>query len=294
MEVNNIEIFKNNKMSKLIKKIKISLGLEVITGLHIGDSSDNVEIGGVDNPVVRRTIDNIPYIPGSSIKGKIRSLLEQIAGSAEVGGNTEINNLFGYAKENMPSKIIVRDAYLQEESAKNLSDSEFTDLPYTEVKFENTIQRITGKAENPRQTERIPAGAKFDVNFVINVWDTDNKNDLLDLLQKGMKALENDYLGGSGSRGYGQVKFEELKQEVPWKKLLATILFFDAIVVLFAFLNIYYEIENNLVAQIIMVIILIGFYIYASVKQRINPIFFLISLCAVSSVLLFIFLGVDW
>ena len=200
-------------MSKLIKKINIKTALEVITGLHIGDSSDNVEIGGVDNPVVRRTVDNIPYLPGSSIKGKIRSLLEQIAGSAEVGGNNEINNLFGFAKNNMPSKIIVRDAYLDTKSIKELDESEFTDMPYTEIKFENTIQRITGKAENPRQTERIPAGAKFNINFVINVWDTDNENDLMQLLEKGIKALENDYLGGNGSRGYGQVKFGELKQE---------------------------------------------------------------------------------
>jgi len=201
-------------MSKLIKKINIQVELEILTGLHIGDSSDNVEIGGVDNPVVRRTVDNVPYIPGSSIKGKIRSLLEQIAGSAEVGGNKEINNFFGFAKDNMPSKIIVRDAYLQKESVKALANSEFTDMPYTEVKHENVIQRVTGKAEHPRQMERVPAGAKFDVNFVVNIWDVDNEKDLLGLLHKGIKALENDYLGGSGSRGYGQVKFSELKQEV--------------------------------------------------------------------------------
>lgn len=211
-------------MSKLIKKIKISTELTVLTGLHIGDSSDNVEIGGVDNPVVRRTIDNVPYIPGSSIKGKIRSLLEQIAGSAEVGGGTnkfddkpqkvqKIINLFGFANDNKPSKLIVRDAYLQEQSIMDLRESEFTDMPYTEIKFENTIQRITGKAVNPRQTERVPAGAKFDVNFVINVWDNDKEEELIGLLENGIKALENDYLGGSGSRGYGQVKFGELKKE---------------------------------------------------------------------------------
>ena len=201
-------------MSRLVKKIKINTELEVITGLHIGDSSDNVEIGGVDNPVVRRTIDNVPYIPGSSLKGKIRSLLEQIAGASEVGKNDEINNLFGFAKDEKPSKIIVRDAYMQENSEKKLEASEYTDLPYTEVKFENTIQRITGKAEHPRQTERIPAGTKFNVEFIVNVWDTDSEDDLLRLLKKGIEALENDYLGGNGSRGYGQVRFGELNQEV--------------------------------------------------------------------------------
>jgi CRISPR-associated protein Csm3 len=201
-------------MSRLVKKIKINTELEVITGLHIGDSSDNVEIGGVDNPVVRRTIDNVPYIPGSSLKGKIRSLLEQIAGAPEVGKNDEINNLFGFAKDEKPSKVIVRDAYMQKKSEKELEASEYTDLPYTEIKFENTIQRITGKAEHPRQTERIPAGTKFEVEFIVNVWDTDNEDDLLGLLKSGIEALENDYLGGNGSRGYGQVRFGELQQEV--------------------------------------------------------------------------------
>ncbi len=200
--------------NKLIKKIKISSELEILTGLHIGDSSDNVEIGGVDNPVVRRTMDNVPYIPGSSIKGKIRSLLEQIAGSAEVGGNDEINNLFGFANDNKPSKIIVRDAYLCENSRKQLEASEFTDMPFTEIKHENVIERITGKAKHPRQSERVPAGAKFNVEFVINVWELDNDGkELIDLFEKGIKALENDYLGGSGSRGYGQVKFGELTQK---------------------------------------------------------------------------------
>jgi len=200
--------------NKLIKKIKISSELEILTGLHIGDSSDNVEIGGVDNPVVRRTMDNVPYIPGSSIKGKIRSLLEQIAGSAEVGGNDEINNLFGFANDNKPSKIIVRDAYLCEESKEQLEDSEFTDMPFTEIKHENVIERITGKAKHPRQSERVPAGAKFNVEFVINVWELDKDGkELIALFKKGIKALENDYLGGSGSRGYGQVKFGELTQE---------------------------------------------------------------------------------
>lgn len=204
-------------MKTLVKKIKIKTELEIVTGIHIGDSSDNVEIGGVDKPIVRRTIDNIPYIPGSSLKGKIRSLLEQIGGKSEIGGDDKINNLFGFTSGNditMPSKLIVRDSYLQDDSKKQLDDSDYTDMPFSEIKFENTIERVTGKAKNPRQIERVPAGAKFNVNFVINVWDTDGDGSkLIELLEKGIKALENDYLGGSGSRGYGQVKFGELKQE---------------------------------------------------------------------------------
>lgn len=209
---------------ELKKKFVINTELEIITGLHIGSSSDNVEIGGVDNPVVRRTIDNVPYIPGSSIKGKIRSLLEQINGASEVGGNTKINDLFGFAdKENgCPSKLLVRDAYLSSDSKKILEKSNFTDMPFTEVKSENRIDRVKGTASDPRRMERVPAGTKFDVEFVINVWDNDEDGEKsLNLLKEGIKALELDYLGGSGSRGYGKVKFSPLKvTPVDMNKLL--------------------------------------------------------------------------
>ncbi|MDR3272569.1 MAG: type III-A CRISPR-associated RAMP protein Csm3, partial [Flavobacteriaceae bacterium] len=185
-----------------------------------GGSSENVEIGGIDNPVIKiATKDSQPYIPGSSLKGKMRCLLEQIAGSASVGGNDEINNLFGFSNKNMPSKIIVRDSYLTENSAKELRECENLDMPYTEAKWENVIDRVKGTAEHPRQTERIPAGVFFNVEFIINVWDMDKGEKLVELLEKGIKALENDYIGGSGTRGYGQIKFGELKQEeIPFDK----------------------------------------------------------------------------
>lgn len=201
-------------MKQLVKKIKINTTIELLSGLHIGGSGDSVEIGGIDNPVIKlATSDNQPYIPGSSLKGKMRCLLEQIAGSAKVGGDDEINNLFGFSQTNQPSKLIVRDAMLTPESAKKLQDCENLDMPYTESKWENVIDRVKGTAEHPRQTERIPAEVKFDVEFVINVWDNDGEGKaLVDLLKKGMNALENDYLGGNGSRGYGQIKFGEPKQ----------------------------------------------------------------------------------
>lgn len=203
-------------MAKLIKKIVLTKGLELLSGLHIGASSDSVEIGGVDKPVVRRTIDNIPYIPGSSLKGKMRSLLEQIAGSADVGGNSQINDVFGFARDNKPSCLIVRDAKMSKNSIDKLKDSDYTDMPYTEIKFENSINRISGTALNPRQIERVPAGTTFDVEFVLNIWEENgltNEIKSLELLKKGIYALEHDYLGGSGSRGYGQVKFHDLKTE---------------------------------------------------------------------------------
>lgn len=198
-----------------MKKITLRTTVNLLSGLHIGGSGDSVDIGGMDNPVIRcATKDWQPYIPGSSLKGKMRCLLEQISGSSKVGGNDEINNLFGFSGDNKPSKIIVRDAYLTEDSAQLLKqNSDNLDAPYTEGKWENVIDRIKGVAENPRQTERVPAGVSFDVEFIINVWDNDDEDKLIRLLKEGIRALENDYLGGSGSRGYGQVKFGELKRE---------------------------------------------------------------------------------
>ncbi len=202
-------------MSKLLKKIKVETTMTLKSGLHIGDSKDSVEIGGVDNPVVRRKDNQQPYIPGSSMKGKMRCLLEQMEGCSNVGGNNEINEQFGIAtpSDTRRSRIIFRDAYLTDASALMLEKSPNTDMPYTEIKFENSIDRVRGKAENPRQQERIPAGSIFNIEFMVNVFDDDNEGNLtLAMLKKGIKALENDFLGGSGSRGYGQVEFSETKE----------------------------------------------------------------------------------
>lgn len=206
-------------MKQLVKKIKINTSITLITGLHIGGNSENVEIGGIDNPVVKlASKGDVPYIPGSSLKGKMRCLLEQAAGAPKVGLDAKVNNLFGITESkanntgNQPSKIIVRDAMLSENSKKMLIDCDNLDMPYTENKFENVIDRIKGIAQHPRQTERVPAGAVFDAEFIINVWDDDDEQGLMALFDKGIRLLENDYLGGSGSRGYGQIKFGEMKK----------------------------------------------------------------------------------
>ena len=216
---------------QLHKKLIIRGTMTLLTGLRIGDSKDNVDIGGVDLPVVRRKDNNQPYIPGSSIKGKIRSLLEVATGSNadskfNVYGNQglPIAYLFGWfgpvgtKNQGNPSRLLVRDAYLTDEWATALGDSEFTDMPYTEVKFENTINRLTGMTVDGgiRQVERIPAGAVFTVEFVVNIMKgegeadtilTDREKQFLEYLKSGIRLLEHDYLGGSGSRGYGQVEF---------------------------------------------------------------------------------------
>ncbi|MEZ0542918.1 type III-A CRISPR-associated RAMP protein Csm3 [Fibrella arboris] len=216
---------------KLYKKVRLSYSMELKTGLRVGASKDNVDIGGVDLPVVRRKDNNQPYIPGSSIKGKIRSLLEIVTGS---NANSKFNQystegepiaaLFGWfgikdQKTGNPSRLIVRDAYLTDEWAAKLKASTFTDMPYTEIKFENAIDRIKGVTVNGaiRQVERIPAGAVFTVEFVINIMQERadetaaelqrKEQTYMDYLKAGIRLLEDDYLGGSGSRGYGQVQF---------------------------------------------------------------------------------------
>jgi len=206
-------------MKQLVKKIKINTSITLITGLHIGGNSENVEIGGIDNPVIKlASKGDVPYIPGSSLKGKMRCLLEQAAGAPKVGLDAKVNNLFGITEnkrngidDNKPSKLIVRDAMLTDESKVLLLACDNLDMPYTENKWENSIKRTEGKAENPRQTERVPAGAVFNAEFIINVWDDDDEQELMALFEKGIRLLENDYLGGSGSRGYGQIKFGERK-----------------------------------------------------------------------------------
>ena len=217
-------------MEKLIKKIKIEVPITVITGLHIGGNSESVEIGGIDNSVIKlASKNNQPYIPGSSLKGKMRCLLEQVAGASKIGNDEKVNNLFGITEDketkrkNRPSKLIVRDAMLSEESKKELLACDSLDMPFTENKWENVIDRINGKAEHPRQTERVPAGAVFNAEFILNIWDGDDEKEMMELFEKGIHLLENDYLGGSGSRGYGQIKFGKLdnktilSEENNWK-----------------------------------------------------------------------------
>ena len=199
-------------MTKLIKKIVYTGQITLKTGLHIGGTNTALNIGGPDSFVVRNPLTNIPYIPGSSLKGKMRSLIELRDGTISSRGevtndqNTNAGALFGTSganDESHPSRIIIRDAEM-DVSDPHLFDN--TDLPYTESKTEVTINRITAKA-NPRTIERVPAGAKFNVNMVLNIFDTDNEEQLVNTLKDAIALLEDDYLGGNGSRGYGQVEF---------------------------------------------------------------------------------------
>jgi len=216
-------------MKKLEKKIQFTYTLKLVTGLHIGASNSALSIGGVDNAVIRNPIDNKPYIPGSSLKGKMRSLLELSDGTYNIGEKNNFGpcadidkraaKLFGVsadsedAKNIRTSRLIVRDAFLTDTEKEFTEKFKNLDLPYTELKSENSINRITAHAI-PRPIERVPAGAEFEVNMVLNVFSEDKETELIKTLEKCIELLENDYLGGGGTRGNGQIEFTNKREKV--------------------------------------------------------------------------------
>lgn len=214
-----------------MKIITLNGKIELLSGLHIGGGDDTMKIGGIDNSVVRQINPNKdgifePYIPGSSLKGKMRSLLEwnyRLVGHGEgepfssknlskvpepdkkdaenllkLFGDSGQDNMFGI------TRISVGDCSLNKDS-KN--------LVLSEAKYENSINRQTGTAANPRQTERVPAGVRFDFDIRIKVLDDeDSEEELVSMVKQGFELIERDYLGGSGSRGYGRVRFVDVTQ----------------------------------------------------------------------------------
>jgi len=212
-----------------IRTITARLRLE--TGLLIGAGDSEMHIGGVDKQVIRHPLSNLPYIPGSSLKGKMRSLLEWKTGAVQENplGLADLDRANGAQKEAIKAIVqlfgVSGDAQLTEERAREigptrlsfwdcelspawLQEVESLNLGLTEVKSENSINRITGVAVAPRFFERIPAGATFDFRLSLKVLD---EEDLLPTVLAGLRLIELDSLGGSGSRGYGKVKFVDLE-----------------------------------------------------------------------------------
>ncbi len=209
------------KNIKLEKTVVITGKIKVITGLFIGADNKISEIGGVDNLIIRNPINGEPYIPGSSIKGKMRALYELKTGHYQGSGaclncdkeDCEVCTVFGSSNTNNgskrgPTRLIVRDAFLSDESRRQYYDGEHI----VEEKNENTINRITSKAEHPRTLERIVPGVTFKFEFIYRVFDKERDEQLLEkVVYESMKLLMNDYLGGGGSRGNGKIEFVEMK-----------------------------------------------------------------------------------
>ncbi len=230
---------------EFLERIFISGTITALTGLHIGGNSMEMGIGGADSIVIRDPLTNHPYIPGSSLRGKMRSLFERMTGEMRIklqDDDTPYDRiadlasplaqgkmlksagpamapvscaarLFGISvdqqkgvtpDEIVPQRLIVRDAPLVNHEALEMARN--TDMPLTEVKTEVNIDRITSKA-NPRQIERVPAGAEFSFDFILSIYGGDTLKELVGNLFQCMELLQDDYLGGHGSRGYGRIKF---------------------------------------------------------------------------------------
>jgi len=204
--------------------------IEILTGLHIGAGKDAIEIGGIDSPVVKHPHSGEPYIPGSSLKGKLRCLMEWATGRVESSGKTwegggeedpkklamdPVLRIFGTTNKKWeagPTRLMVRDCFLNKSWLSEIIDR---GLPITEEKFENNIDRIQGKAGvGIRKTERVPAGSRFDIEMIYRVFDLQDNgkmdSEYFQDLYRVMRLLEQDALGGSGSRGYGRIRFIDL------------------------------------------------------------------------------------
>lgn len=218
-------------MTKLRVKVVVEGELVAMTGLHVGSAAAGMQIGSVDSPVVRDPISNKPYIPGSSLKGKLRSLLEAAEGKEpnRPGGSgtyrhecddqahaleCPVCRLFGSTGrnggKNHPARLAVSDLLLTDDSFEELKLVD-TGLMYTEWKFENTLDRVTSAAM-PRQIERVPAGSVFEFRLIYDDREGPDKiQEDMQNLSRAMHLLEDDALGGHGSRGYGRVAFEEIR-----------------------------------------------------------------------------------
>lgn len=224
---------KGNKPEfEFIGKYIITADIILETGLHIGGTEEGFDIGGIDNQVIKDKVTGVPYIPGSSLKGKMRSLLEWAYGEIEIKPNAKtqewegkrykksdepISIVFGIPAEDHqqknaekipgPTRLTVRDAYPNEAQVNKWQDA-MGEKIYTEAKTENAIDRLTSAA-NPRSMERVPADSIFKAEFIFDVY---KKEDVayLKLLFEGMMLLEDSYLGGGGTRGSGKIKFVDI------------------------------------------------------------------------------------
>lgn len=214
---------------KFLENYKLEGDIKLISGLHIGGNKDKIEIGGVDNPVIKDPITGLPYIPGSSIKGKMRFLLEWAEGRVDpLKGGEPCNcghkdcpacRIFGNTSKERdygPTRLVVNDCPLVFSEEQKI-EYEKGKLNFLEEKIENSINRLSGTA-NPRRMERVPAGLRFGFSLTYKIFKIDGEPEGENVDEKfwsyvltALYLLQEDTLGGSGSRGYGRIKFENLK-----------------------------------------------------------------------------------
>jgi len=235
-----------------LKKImKAGVRIKVLTGMRIGGSSDSVEIGGIDQPVMRmevtdasvittelnnekdkeiKILKRIPYIPGSSLKGRMRGLIELSKkwyndnGSVKVDaeGDKELEThlkLFGSPAGNVgATRLAVSDLLPTKETLLSWIDAGLDVERELEVKPENVINRVTGKAEHPRYMERVPAGSEFKGEITLLIFDNDDEDKFKKELEEAVNLINATFIGGSGSRGYGKVSLEMDNFDIVWER----------------------------------------------------------------------------
>lgn len=204
--------------------------IRVESGLHIGAGDGEIRIGGTDKPVIRDAITQLPIIPGSSLKGKMRSLLEWWTGAVGDTGKPAdlaavvrapkrekaftLIKVFGTAGSDSspelggPTRISFSDCHLNKSWVDEIKGR--NQLP-TEVKMENMINRVQGTAQHPRNIERVVRGAEFDFKLTCRILNDEEGTEIKNLIMQGLSLLQADSLGGSGSRGYGRIRFVDLK-----------------------------------------------------------------------------------
>jgi CRISPR-associated protein Csm3 len=186
---------------KLLYKIQITGTLTLETGMHIGGSEVDLDIGGIDSAVAKDKKSGRAYIPGSSLKGKLRDLVARAKGYRTIRDDKdETLTLFGKGADKSGRNfghLIVRDSFNRIDE----NQDQFED------KAENVIARDTGKA-TPRHIERSVKGNQFVLDMILDIYSGDIDTKLLETLRLGFRLLEHDYLGGSGTRGYGKVSIQ--------------------------------------------------------------------------------------
>lgn len=209
---------------KLTKIISFTGTVECVTGLSIRSGANELGIGGADSEVLRNPLTGEPYLPGSSLKGKMRSQLEHVRGLSEPCGcgrqSCSICTVFGAHKNTKnnfagPTRILVRDGVLTDAFREKVAQLPPERRGYFEVKAENIINRSTGVADSPRFMERVYGGTEFTLDIQLQIFEGDDEEKLVNFVKQGLALVEASYLGNSGSRGYGKVKFQYEITETP-------------------------------------------------------------------------------
>lgn len=196
----------------------LKVKLELVSGLFIGGNDNGFDIGGADSDVIRNPLTKEPYVPGSSLKGKLKALLKYNTKETKIKEKNivfiddTLTNIFETLDDTDDNKIkisraIFRDFKLTDESKKELQNILGTGC-FTEIKAENKINPISGTSDSPRFIERVPAGAIFEGEIVLNIFEGDDKDKMMYSIKRALRLLELNYLGGNGTRGYGRVKAE--------------------------------------------------------------------------------------